>query len=145
MELDPPTSDQLVAHVAVTTSGTISLDSRPGEAFKLLMLSSMHESSTVWDSATTMVGSNEISIPDSGWIVSPPGTTTQHFGLIGGTSTWKTNAPTVTIDMTGSLVPEVTGWVTVSSNPNDDNVGLWGASEQVETAWAYQVTVSKAP
>jgi hypothetical protein len=39
-----------------------------------------------------------------------------HFGLLGGTSSWKTNAPTIQVTLDRSL--QVTGWVTQDINPN---------------------------
>src|SRR5207248_669558 len=49
--LKPPTNSTLVAQVSTKVTGTVTLDSNhPWEAFKPVMLSSMHDSSTVWDS-----------------------------------------------------------------------------------------------
>jgi hypothetical protein len=61
-----------------------------------------------------------------------------RFGLYGGTSSWKTNAPTTTVDVSSGL--QIAGWVTTDTNPNDDNVGYWAASDHVLGSWQYTVT-----
>jgi hypothetical protein len=34
----------------------------------------------------------------------------------------------------------ITGWVTASVDPNDDNAGFWCASEGFLASWSYTVT-----
>ena len=144
LQLGAPTTDQLTAHVEMTTTGTVALaTNRPGEAFKPVMLSSMHESDTSWDASSAIIGANSYTIPTDGWLVPSPIAAT-HFGLVGGTSTWKPNAPTVIIDLNGVSSPQVTGWVKQSLDPNDDNVGMWAATSQVLASWNYNITVTKA-
>ncbi len=139
----PPSGNAITAQVAATTSGTVALDNRPGEAFKPVFLSSMHESPTSWDASSAYVGSTTYGFPSGGWIVSPsPVISGTVFGLLGGTSAWKTNAPAVQITLSSPM--QVAGWVTTSSNPNDDNVGLWAASNTVLSSWNYGITVSNA-
>ncbi|HEY7615848.1 MAG TPA: hypothetical protein VH744_03520, partial [Terriglobales bacterium] len=75
--------------------------------------------------------------PASGWMIDPPATGTV-FGLTGGTSSWKTNAPTMELTFPASQT--VTGWVTSSSDPNDDNVGFWAASDSVVSSFTYDIT-----
>jgi hypothetical protein len=140
IRLSPPAQNQITAQVSVSTSGSVQLDSRPGEAFKPLMLSSMHISDTQWDSQSAYIGSQAFPFPSSGWIVNSP-TTDTVFGLTGGTSSWKTNAPTIEIHLDASR--QITGWVNQSSNPNDDNIGFWAASDQVLPSWQYTVTAKK--
>jgi hypothetical protein len=133
-----PPDQQINAQVdIVSATGNVVLDKRPGEAFKLVTLSSMHISDTQWDSQSAYVGSQSYAFPASGWIIDPPGSGTV-FGLTGGTSSWKTNAPTMEISIPTSQT--VTGWVTSSSNPNDDNVEFWAASDTVISSYSYDVT-----
>ncbi len=143
LDVDPPGVDRLVARVAVTTTGTVPIDVRPGEAFKTAMISTMNESDTSWDSMSALVGGQSIIFPQAGWVVSSP-IVTDQFGVVGGTSSWKSNAPSVGIAL-GNWPAEVTGWVTASSDPNDDNVLLWAASDDVQSTWSYQITVASAP
>jgi hypothetical protein len=84
-----------------------------------------------------------VAIPAQGWLIPPiPTSSASIFGLLGGTSQWKTSAPTIQIEMNTPI--QVAGWVTNSVDPNDDNVGLWAASDQVLDAWNYTVTAEKA-
>jgi hypothetical protein len=139
MRLLPPAKNSITAQVATTVQGSISLDNRPGEAYKPVMLSSMHISSSLWDAQFAYAGGKTIAFPASGWIVQPP-VNAQTFGLRGGTSSWKTNAPTVQVTLDRSL--QVTGWVTSDNNPNDDNVGFWCATDTVLPAWSYTIVVT---
>lgn len=139
MRLLPPTKNSITAQVVTTVQGSVSLDKRPGEAYKPVMLSSMHISSSQWDAQFAYAGGNTIAFPASGWIVQPP-VNAQNFGLQGGTSSWKTNAPTVKITLDRSL--QVTGWLTADNNPNDDNVGFWPATDTVLPSWSYVIVVS---
>jgi hypothetical protein len=139
VRLSPPAKNSIMARVSTSVQGNITLDARPGEAYKPVMLSSMHISSTQWDAQFAYAGGNTIAFPVSGWIVQPP-VNAQTFGLRGGTSSWKINAPTVQITMDRSQ--QVTGWVTADNNPNDDNVGFWSATDTVVSSWGYTVVVT---
>lgn len=139
VRLSPPTKNSITAQISTTAQGNVSLDSRPGETYKPVMLSSMHISSTQWDAQFAYAGGRTIAFPASGWIAQPP-VNAQNFGLQGGTSSWKTNAPTVQITLDRSL--QVTGWVTSDNNPNDDNVGFWSATDTVLPSWSYTVVAS---
>ncbi|MCD4782292.1 MAG: hypothetical protein K8T10_00525 [Candidatus Eremiobacteraeota bacterium] len=138
--LSPPAQDTITATVHVTTSGNINLADKPDEAFKPVMLSSMHISNSEWDCSESFIGSTTNSIPEDQWLVSNP-ITDMVFGLKGGTSDWKINAPTIKITLPSSM--PVTGWVTPGSNPNDDNIGMWPASNVVLRSWNYMITASK--
>jgi exo-beta-1,3-glucanase (GH17 family) len=140
VRLSLPQQNMFSARVTMTASGNLKLDSRPGEAFKPVMLSSMHISSEQWDASSAYVGAQTFQIPDSDWIVQPP-ITNSVFGLNGGNSQWKTNAPTIEIQLDKSR--PITGWVTPSQNPNDDNVGLWAASDSVMHSWQYTLVAKK--
>jgi hypothetical protein len=138
VRLAPPGQDSLTATVSVAVSGTIVLDRRPGEAFKPLMLSSMRISSQQWDASSAFVDGRTAAIPDEGWLLTPPVMATT-FGLNGGTSSWKTNAPGIEITMDRAL--PVTGWVTRKDDTNADNVSMWpaSASGEVLQSWEYRV------
>lgn len=136
VQLSPPDATGLRAVVAVVTTGGPALDNRPGEAFKPVMLSSMHISPTQWDTQSGFVGVQNVPLPANGWILNPPVDGTV-FGLTGGTSAWKANAPTVEITL--DQPRPITGWVTASADPNDDNIGFWAASDTVPANWSYTV------
>jgi hypothetical protein len=136
VRLEPPGQDALVATVTVTVSGAISLDRRPGEAFKPVLLSSMHVSDAMWDARSAFVDAKRLRIPEEGWIVEPPALDT-FFGLTGGTSSSKVNVPTIDVLMDRSL--QVTGWVTRSTNPTDNNVAFWAASDEILRRWRYRL------
>ncbi|HLX57601.1 MAG TPA: hypothetical protein VKR83_11290 [Ktedonobacteraceae bacterium] len=135
--LTPPANNVFVTQVSTIVTGSVILDNRPGEAFKPLMLSSMHISSTQWDSQEAFIGDQTYSYPSSGWIIQPP-ITTSDFGLQGGTSSYKTNASTVEITL--NQARQVTGWVTASNNTNDDNIGFWCATSKVLPSWSFSIT-----
>jgi hypothetical protein len=142
IRLKPPAANSIQARVAITkVTGEVNLDDRPGERFKPVMLSSMRVSDTQWDAKSAYVGTQSYPLPAGGWVIDPPVQGTR-FGLVGGTSAWKTNAPTVDILFDRSL--DVTGWVTASLEPTDDNVGFWCAADQILRSWQYTISVSKA-
>ncbi|MDW8289472.1 MAG: hypothetical protein RMM06_02010 [Armatimonadota bacterium] len=137
VRLAPPCRNTFVAWVrTLSVTGNIPLDNRPGEAFKPVMLSSMRVSATRWDSRLAYVEGRLYHLPSSGWVVYPAANGSR-FGLIGGTSSWKTNAPTIEVLFRQPRPLQITGWVTYSTNPNDDNVGFWAASSQVLRKWQY--------
>jgi hypothetical protein len=136
IRLQPPGSNVLTATVTVTADGTVAIDSRPGEAFKPVMLASMRVSASLWDAQAAFVDAQSFQIPEEGWIVQPAVRSTL-FGLTGGTSNWKTNAPTIDVLMDQSV--QVTGWVTRTTNTNDDNVAFWAASDGVLRRWQYRL------
>ncbi len=133
----PPSQNSLSATISVNIDGNVELDDRPGEAFKPVMLSSMHISANMWDTRLAYIDSQSFEIPEEGWVVQPPAEG-KVFGLEGGTSDWETNAPTIEVTLGQPM--QITGWVTHSSDPNDDNVGLWAASDQIIQSWQYTVT-----
>jgi hypothetical protein len=137
VRLSPPAKNSLVAQVkTLSVTGNLTLDNRPGEAFKPVMLCSMHVSPTQWDTRAAYVEGRLYNLPSSGWVVYPA-KTASRFGLIGGSSSWKTAAPTMEVVLRQPKTLQVTGWVTYSTNPNDDNVGFWAASSQVLRFWEY--------
>jgi uncharacterized repeat protein (TIGR01451 family) len=143
VQLWPPIKNEnIIAEIKTEIDGSVPLDTRPGEAFKPIMLSSMHISPTIWDTQTAYACLRVSSIPQSGWIFQPPAYVAL-FGLQGGASNWKINAPTVEVMLDRPM--QVTGWVTPSNDPNDDNVALWAATDKVLTSWSYTVRTGPAP
>lgn len=141
----PPAPTLIHADVAVQVEGEVVLDDRPGEAFKPMMLSSMHVSHEAWDAQYCLVGLpdgsfRKISIPRQGWIINPPARS-KEFGLEGGTCAWKRNAPTINVQLDREM--EITGWVTATNDPNNDNIGYWAASDEVLPDWSYTVSASE--
>lgn len=144
LQLDPPTTNppQIHVHVTTTTSGRITLDTtHTSEVFKLVMLSSMHISAKQWDASDAIAEGQNYPLPPSGWIIFPA-ITGSTFGLDGGTSDWKKLAPTVTIAL--DTARTITGLVAADTNPNDENVGYWAASDDLPSSWSYDITVAPA-
>ena len=139
VRIAPPKTNLLSATVTMDVTGDVVLDNRPGEAFKPIMLSSMNISDDSWDAQAAIVDSQSFSIPQNGWIINPPAIGSE-FGLIGGTSDWKDNSPTIEVLLDQNL--QITGWVTPSSDPNDDNVGFWAAFDEVIASWDYSIHAS---
>lgn len=140
VRLEPPTPGGLIAHVEGEARGDTRLDERPREAFKPVMLSSMRISPTLWDAECALVGGRREAIPPSGWVGAHPLPAASTLGLRGGTSAWKANATTITLEMDRAY--SVAGWVTPSADPNDDNVGLWPAADVVLPRWRYSILAS---
>jgi hypothetical protein len=144
-----PTGTSISAHVTASVIGTVFIDSKPGEAFKPVTLSSMHISSTKWDAKRACVGTQCFSIPSNGWVIPPTQiVTSTNFRLVGGTSAWKTNAPTIVINSL-NLSRRITGWVTYKdpADPqslNEDNVGFWAAASKLLSSWSYNI-IAKHP
>jgi hypothetical protein len=136
VRLLPPRSNEMWAAVSASLSGSIPIDNRPGEAFKPVMLSSMRVSSSLWDAQSAYVECQSYAIPANGWIIYPA-TSGRLLGLLGGTSAWQSNTPTVEVFLPQPL--QITGWVTYSTDPNDDNVGFWAASSQLMRSWSYSL------
>ena len=136
IQISPPADNSISAQITVSLSGDINLDDRPGEAFKLVTFSSMHISSNTWDCCYAYADSSHFSIPTEGWIIQPP-VSGNIFGLEGGTSSWKNNAPTTEVQIDRNV--RITGWVTSSTNQSNDNVGFWGAADHLVRSWSYKL------
>lgn len=136
IRLQPPGQHVLTAAVTVTVDGSVGLDRRPAEAFKPVVLSSMHVSGVLWDAQSAFIDARVIPIPEDGWMVQPV-VLSSSFGLTGGTSNWKANAPTIDVLMDQGV--QITGWVNRRTNPNDDNVGFWAASDDILRHWQYRL------
>jgi hypothetical protein len=137
----PPKTHLISCIVAVGVDGRVELDRRAGEAYKPVALSSMHISADRWDAKSVQIHSKSFEITENGWIVQPP-IVGNRFALKGGSSAWKRHAPTLEIVLNTSL--EITGWRTDSSNPDDDNIALWAATDRVLRSWQYTVIATAA-
>lgn len=134
IRLSPPESNSIAGTVTVNVDGDVNLDCRPREAFKLVTLTSMHISADDWDAQSVHVDTQSFQIPAWGWIIPPPAVG-RRFELKAGSSNWKANAPTLEIQLDEGL--EIAGWKTPSFNPNDDNLSLWAATDEVIRSWRY--------
>jgi hypothetical protein len=121
----------------VKVDGEAHLDCRPGEAFKPIVLSSMHISADHWDAKSAQVDSQSIEIPDRGWLINSSAFG-RRFELKGGSSVWKTSAPTISVVMEEAR--ELAGWKGDSLDPDDDNLSLWAAASHVLGFWRYAFT-----
>jgi hypothetical protein len=148
VRLARPALNLLSAHVTTTVVGNAQLFPRPGETFKLVTLNSMHVSATQWDAkrahAKTPDPAHFFDLPDAptdnefiGDSAAP--ISAQIFGLEGGTSFWKTNAPTIEVAFDGRPVCQVLGYVTKSADPRDDNISYWCATDHIVSSWAYSI------
>lgn len=137
LRLTPPAHERITAHVSVNVDGDVEFDHRPGEAFKPVALSSMKVSETEWDTSRAYIEFRSFEIPSKGRMTKAKDTG-RTFGLTGGTSSWKKNAPTIEITLDRDM--HIGGWVTRSSNHNDDNVGLWAAPDEPIRSWSYHIT-----
>jgi hypothetical protein len=145
--------DSIQADVSVAVTGSVVLDQRPGEAFKVMAVSSMHDSDTVWDNQYIQSGSgSKFTYPDAGgWIVPNGAVTANNFLLQGGISNWQTQsssgraAPTISVTL--DKARPVLARDTADTNPNHDNVEAWAASdndgETVQSSWTYSVKAQR--
>lgn len=136
IRLTPPGPNFIYGTLTVNVDGFVNMDRRPGEAFKPVALSSMHISANHCDAHFAEVDSQSFPIPAQGWIIQPPAAG-RLFALRGGSSLWKTNAPTLEILLNEPL--EITGWEAESSDPDDDNIGFWAATDHLIRSWQYSV------
>lgn len=136
IRLSPPVGNSIQAAVTMSLSGSVVLDNRPNEAFKPVFLSSMKVGAQIWDSYNVSTDVGLRWYPASGWIMATPHSS-RKIQATGGNSDWKNNAPTITVAL-DRLMP-ITGWVTSSVNPNDDNIGIWAASNTVMNWYSYTV------
>lgn len=137
IRLTPPAPNFLSGAVMIQVDGKANLDRRPGEAFKPVALSSMHISADRWDTSSAQVDSRLFQIPARGWIIHPPAVG-RVLALRAGCSSWKTNAPALEIVLSESR--EISGWKADSSDPDDDNLSIWGAADHVIPFCQYTVT-----
>ena len=154
--LSPPGEGRIAAEVDGRSEGSIALDARPGEAFKPVMLSSMRMAvdgadtvSKKWDARAVLVddsqphGFDDLAQHSDFFLGVTPRIIATRFGFLGGKSDWQQGdpAPTVEIFLDGPM--QVAGYRTYSTDPNDDNLGLWAATDTVAESWHYTVTASR--
>ncbi len=138
-----PTDGRLSARVGARARGEVRPDQREGEAFRMVTLSSMRIDDRHWDARSAYADDRALSLDRPGWIVDArSGLHASRFGLVGGTSEWKRNAPTVEVALDRPRV--VGGWLSRSSDPNGDNVSLWCATRTVQDAWSYTIHARRA-
>lgn len=150
--LDPPVKNQsLTAHVHTTVVGDVPLDDgrkATSEAFKPVVLSSMHVSDTQWDTQQAYACLRTASIPPSGWIHNPA-VIAGTFGLVGGTSEWQNQQqggkPAPTVEIILDRARPITGWVTDVDDPDQENVAYWAATDEVLSGWSYWIRVAPDP
>ncbi len=141
--LSPPSGGCIMARVQGHSEGDVPLDARRDEAFKIAMLSSMRVSPRLWDASALLINDARHSFDDtrrgSDWLLQPS-FPTRRFGLAGGGSDWKKDAPGVLIEF--DQPQAIAGWRAWSRNANCDNVALWAASDHVVREWSYVVVAS---
>lgn len=138
VQISPPADGNLSARVSGRAAGDVHLDPREGEAFRLVTLSSMRVGDRLWDTRSAYADDRAFALGHPGWIVDArSGVLASRLGLVGGTSDWKANAPTVEVELDRPRV--VGGWLGRSGDPNGDNVSLWCATPTVSRAWSYTI------
>jgi hypothetical protein len=143
VRINPPESGHLSAEVRGRAIGTMPLDRREGEAFRLVTLSSMRIGERQWDAKSAYADDRAFALGEPGWTVAPePRVLATRFGLVGGSSEWKPRAPTVEVEL--GHRHRIVGWLTRSSDPSGDNVSLWAATPFVARAWRYTIHASRA-
>jgi hypothetical protein len=148
VRLSPPADGRIVAAVSATATGSVTVVPSRWETFKPIFLSSMHVGPDRWDAEKVFADCRLATVPADGWILDPA-PRASLLGVRGGVSGWQREqqsgrtAPTIEVRLPAPL--DVAGWVTPSSDANDDNVGLWASSDAVPGAWSYTVTAALAP
>jgi hypothetical protein len=137
VHLAEPETDSITCDVWVSVEGYVNLDRRPGEAFKPVFVSSMHVSDKLWDVESIRIDSQHFAIPERGWIVEPV-VKGRRIALNGGSSKWKQRAPRVEVELDDCM--DIAGWKSPSSDPNDDNIGVWATAIDVMHNWHYVIT-----
>jgi hypothetical protein len=148
--LSPPGNDRIEAEVSGSTEGQTSdgLDTRPGEAFKPVMLSSMRIAPTKWDASTVTIDNTTVPFNDAiqgnHFLIAPASLVqTKRFGFRGGKSEWQPGQPAPTVEIQLGQALQIAGYRTSSTNPNDDNLGLWAAADKVLSSWHYRIVASR--
>ena len=140
VRLAPPGPDSASAAVSVTATGTLSVDRG---RVSIQALDAIVNAGVARPMGCRLGVRREPGLSDPGPAVGSLSRRNQvgGFGLEGGTSSWKTNSPTVTIALDKER--QVSGWVTRSNNPNDDNLGVWPASDEVLPSWKYTIVATR--
>jgi hypothetical protein len=149
--IDEFVSNSISAVINMNTSGAVNLAEREAEAFKPVMISSMHIDEDNFDSCGVFVGESNYSYPEefNVNVFSDVKKSGSAFGVYGGLSDWQVaesfgkTSPSVSIALNQSL--DIRGWKSSSTDDNpcdSDNVGLWAASDEVLSNWEYTMIVS---
>jgi len=148
LTINPPEGNSIMAKIYIlvqnTNNITIDFENHPNEAFKPVFISSMRINDQNWDANFAFAGSQKYTIPASGLFINPPVSAT-IFGVEGGTSDWQKqngNLPCISIKIELNKQMNITGFVTSSNNPNDDNVGFWAATSKFSSSWEYTITAT---
>ena len=146
IDISPPENNVISAKISIKTTGSISLDPNQGnESYKFGFLSSMKIDENKWDSNEAVIDSSTTySIPnatESNWILEPI-TPASSIQLTGGSNNWKTNAPTIKIELLTPTTAYPAGWITASDDPNDDNTALWFGTDTMINSIEYIATYS---
>ncbi|MCC6143241.1 MAG: hypothetical protein IT368_05495 [Candidatus Hydrogenedentes bacterium] len=132
-----PMDSGFLAHITTTTTGIVDLADRPLEAFQPVHAATMRILDNQWDSQAVNIGEQEYPLPLDGQVLALPGITAKEFLLVGGDSAWKTNAPNIQVFLDRPLL--LNGWANASTDPNDDNIGFWGAAEEILDQWEFSI------
>jgi hypothetical protein len=139
-----PEEGEIRARVELTTSGNVTLDGRPGEAFKPTGISTMHVSDREWDCEEAFVVTQDgtrtaYPIPDEdGWLI-PPVAEGLSYGCTGGSNDWQVNTPTVELLFDAPV--EIAAWATQEGmGTSDENLLLWNATDTVPASWSYTIS-----
>lgn len=151
--ISPPTQNSISVEVSVQVqpvpgeensfANFLFKDGYEEQRFKLVQLSTMHVSDTIWDAGASFVGENVYDIPERDFLLWPP---QEHsvFGLKGGQSSHQNEGrPSPTVQVTFPVPRTITGWVFPSEKPDGENVTMWAASAQMLSSWKYQVVAMK--
>lgn len=138
MSIAPPSENHISVRVHGKSMGSMPLDHRPGEAFRLVTLSSMRVADHLWDAQAAYANDRYFEVSKNGWVVpQEPELKAQEFRLIGGASSWKKNAPTVGIAL--DQYRQIAGWRTPSDCTSDDNLSLWATGDATQQSWDYSI------
>jgi len=154
IQLFDPTENYMKIYVNQSYTCTKQFNINPAkfaqhEGFKLVQFSSMYINDTFHDSDGARYVDNDqglkwinfSSIGKDTFIFSTQGTLGQHW--IESTHSddfgWQNNTPNVIVEfedpqIAGNITPQ--GWIANTSNPNDDNVGLWAHYDGSITNWS---------
>jgi hypothetical protein len=136
VRLSPPDQNTLSATVTMEIVNEVGLNNRQRKAFKQVMLSSMRIPEDIRDAQSTYIDSQSFYIPSSEEVIVQP-TVGKVFGVKGGTSNWKANAPTIEVRLNQPM--QIAGRVTSSNDSNDDKVEFWATTEEIIPAWQYMI------
>ncbi|MFZ2955886.1 MAG: glycosyl hydrolase family 17 protein [Candidatus Ozemobacteraceae bacterium] len=149
LRIFPPGENRLEASVSLEVAGDPAMGLNggvEGSGFQVARIESMHVDDSQWDCSSAIVGGGdggrEFPIATLGTWLFPPslGLTATRFGLRGGFSQWKPNAPTSLIELQSPL--KILGYAKVTSDVNDDHVGIEACSGEVMHSYSFRIISS---